>query len=94
MRLLLDNNLSPMLSVALGVDGHDTAHSRAPGLQRAADSDVLAATRQQQRILVSADTDFGTLSARSGDAAASVILIHRAAHRERHLARRVCVGHN
>lgn len=78
MRLLLDNNLSPMLVVTLSENGHDVAHVRELGLQRAADPDVLAAARQQRRVLVSADTDFGTLLARSGDAAPSVILIRRA----------------
>jgi predicted nuclease of predicted toxin-antitoxin system len=77
MRLLLDNNLSPKLAGPLIAHGYDVVHVRDRGLQRASDAEVLTAARDDGRVLVSADTDFGTLLARSGDTAPSVVLIRR-----------------
>ncbi len=46
-------------------------------MQAAADHVVLEQARADERILVSADTDFGGLLARSGASTPSVILIRR-----------------
>lgn len=81
MRLLLDNNLPPRLATLLQDAGHDTEHVRNHGMQAAADEDVLALARQQRRTLISADTDFGTLLARTGADAPSIILLRRATPR-------------
>lgn len=77
MRLLLENNLSPRLVPFLKDAGHDVAHVRGLGLASAPDTDVLDRARQDQRVLISADTDFGTLLARSGTREPSVILLRR-----------------
>lgn len=77
MRLLVDDNLSPRLATLLHAAGHDTRHVREDGLQAADDEAVLACAREQQRTLVSADTDFGMLLARTGQTAPSVILLRR-----------------
>lgn len=66
MRFLIDNNLSPLLADALKAAGHDAVHLRDLGMQAATDHVVLEHTRADDRILVSADTDFGGLLARSG----------------------------
>jgi predicted nuclease of predicted toxin-antitoxin system len=52
-------------------------------MQAAPDEDALALAlaRQQRRTLASADTDFGTLLARTGAAAPSIILLRRATPR-------------
>jgi Domain of unknown function (DUF5615) len=63
MRLLLDNNLSPRLVELLTLAGWDVAHVRALGLRAATDKVVLEAARNDHRVLVSADTDFGALLA-------------------------------
>jgi predicted nuclease of predicted toxin-antitoxin system len=57
--------------------GHDVSHVREVGLQAAADQVVLAAAEAEQRVVVSADTDFGTLLSRSGAKLPSVLLIRR-----------------
>jgi len=80
MRLLLDNNLSPRLAPVLGAVGWDVIHVRTFDLQRAAD-EVMRAARDDDRILVSADTDFGALLARSGESSPSMVLVRRVAGR-------------
>ena len=53
------------------------SHVREVGLQAAADQVVLAAAKAEQRVVISADTDFGTLLPRSGAKLPSVLLIRR-----------------
>ena len=81
MKFLIDNNLSPLLADALKAAGHDAVHLRDFGMQAATDDVVLEHARADERILVSADTDFGGLLARSGASTPSVILIRRLAGR-------------
>ncbi len=81
MRLLLDNNLSPHLVGPLRDAGHDAQHVRDHGLQTAPDATVLQRARERDQVLVSADTDFGTLLARTGTDEPSVILIRRSSAR-------------
>ncbi len=77
MRFLLDQNQSPLLADLLNAAGHDAIHTRDIGLSRALDVDVLAQARLDGRVLITADTDFGELLARSGDEAPSVLLLRR-----------------
>jgi predicted nuclease of predicted toxin-antitoxin system len=77
VRFLLDNNLSPRLVPGLAAAGHDAIHVRDVGLGAAADEVVLAAARRDERVLISADTDFGTLLAHSRAAEPSMILLRR-----------------
>ena len=81
MKFLIDNNLSPRLADALKAVGHDAVHVRDLRMQAATDHVVLERTKADERILVSADTDFGGLLARSGASTPSVILIRRLAGR-------------
>jgi len=77
VRFLVDENLSPILADLLRVAGHDASHVRDIGLQGATDQAVMDRAEAEQRVVVSADTDFGTLLARSGAKLPSVLLIRR-----------------
>ena len=79
MRFLIDNNLSPLLAESLKAAGHDAVHLRDLAMQAARDPDVLERAQADERVLVSADTDFGGLLPRSHATGPSVLLIRRLA---------------
>ncbi len=63
MRFLVDNALSPVLATLLTEAAHDALHVRTVELQRAPDIVIFDKAATEDRIVVSADTDFGTLLA-------------------------------
>ena len=63
MRFLVDNALSPTLALLLSQASHDALHVRSIGLQHAEDIEIFERAAADDRIVVSADTDFGTLLA-------------------------------
>lgn len=63
LRFLIDNALSPDLAEALREVSYDAVHVRDLHLQVASDEEIFARAASEQRIIVSADTDFGTLLA-------------------------------
>lgn len=81
MRFLIDNALSPALAAALREAGHDAIHVRDLGLRDAADETIMQVAMAEERIVVSADTDFGTLLALNRQRLPSIVLFRRGSPR-------------
>ncbi len=63
MRFLVDANMSPRVAELLRSNGHDAVAVRDIGLGDASDDEILDYARGDDRIVISHDTDFGTLLA-------------------------------
>jgi predicted nuclease of predicted toxin-antitoxin system len=81
MKWLVDNALSPTIAERLRQAGHDAVHVRDYGLAAVEDIAVFERAAHEGRILVSADTDFGTLLAQRPQTKPSLVLFRGASPR-------------
>ena len=89
MKILIDNALSPQIAQILRDHGHDAVHVRDLGLNRASDEIIIELALKQERILLSADTDFGTLLALWGRQGPSFILLRESDKKPHRQAARI-----
>jgi predicted nuclease of predicted toxin-antitoxin system len=75
VRFLVDNALSPRVARALREAGHDAVHVGERDLHAAADAELVNLATIEDRIIISADTDFGTILALRRVAKPSFILL-------------------
>lgn len=80
MRFLVDANLSPVVPARLSERGHDAVHVADVGLLTASDEEILMRAGDDERVVLSADSDFGTLLAVGRLSKPSFVLLRSADH--------------
>ena len=89
MRFLADMGVSTLAVKWLRSEGHDAIYLRELGLQRLPDDDILAKARQEDRIVLTMDLDFGYLLAISAEPLPSVVLFRLSDERSEFVCRRL-----
>ncbi len=75
MRFVVDQAVSWQVAEALTEAGHDAIHVRDIGRAKASDESIFNFAADERRIIISQDTDFGTLLVRSEGKHPSVVLL-------------------
>ncbi|MEB3335988.1 MAG: DUF5615 family PIN-like protein [Leptolyngbyaceae bacterium] len=91
MKFLADMGVSLFTVAWLREAGHDAVHLREEGLQRLPDKEILLKARQEDRIILTMDLDFGTLLAMNQEPFPSVILFRLKDERSRMVNQRLAV---
>ncbi|MDI6782275.1 MAG: DUF5615 family PIN-like protein [bacterium] len=74
MKFLADMGIAQITVYWLRNNGHDTIHLREQNLHRASDTEILKKAKDEGRIVLTCDLDFGDLMAASGSFSPSVII--------------------
>jgi predicted nuclease of predicted toxin-antitoxin system len=74
MKFLIDHNLSAKVAEGLQELGYDAVTVESYGLQAEDDDVIFERAAKEDRVVVSADTDFGTLLAKRQESKPSIIL--------------------
>ena len=77
MKFLIDNALSPQIASGLVEAGYDAIHVRDLNMGTSSDIDIFDLAIVEQSVIISADTDFGTLLSLRSEKFPSVILFRR-----------------
>ena len=85
MKILVDNALSPQLANLLVQAGHDVVHLRDRIVVDSPDEKVFELAKSEERIILSADTDFGAILANRSECKPSFILLRHDAPTLPHL---------
>ena len=77
MKFLIDNNLSPVLENLLISEGFDAIHVGSLKLSAASDQEIFLMAFNENRIIISSDTDFGYILSNWKHSLPSVILFRQ-----------------
>ncbi|MCX8014382.1 MAG: DUF5615 family PIN-like protein [candidate division WOR-3 bacterium] len=80
MHFLIDNSISPQVASALKENGYDAIHVRDIGLNQASDREIFTRAEKEDRILISADTDFSYILSKWSKNKPSLILFRKGCH--------------
>ncbi|MCD4790293.1 MAG: DUF5615 family PIN-like protein [Bacteroidales bacterium] len=82
MNFLIDNAISPKVSEGLNKLGHNSIHVRDIGFQHANDQEIFEKALEEDRVIISADTDFGFLLSKWNNNKPSVIIFRKGSERD------------